>query len=322
MNASLAEFMASSFSLYIIIIGRMCLGKPLPKPVKVKCSYWNINGHNSNIIGNKLSDGQFLNMISACDILGLAELHANEEVCVPGFKLIKQKIRDKKFKGPKIAGGLAIFVKEQIENLVQVIPNNNENSIWIKLGKSVCGEKEDIYIGTYYVSPPNTKNSKNSRPVDFFSEINDEITFFKRKGIVLVQGDLNARIGNENDFIVHDKFDQQLGIENLDNQRMRNSQDQITNTRGKELLDVCKLNDFLIMNGRKIGDIFGSLTSHQWNGSSVVDYFLAPNTFVHNILKFSVGKYIPWISEHCTIHTNILMNRGGQEGNQTPKSDL
>ena len=177
------------------------------------------------------------------------------------------------------------------------------------------------YIGTYYVSPPNSKHSKNSRTVDFFSQINDEITLFKRKGVVLVQGDLNARIGHENYFIVQGKFDQKLGIENLGNQRMRNSQDQITNTRGKELLNVCKLNNFLIMNGRKIGDVFGSLTSHQWNGSSVVDYFLSPNTFAHNILNFSVGKYIPWISDHCPIHTNILMKCGGQGGNQTPKSD-
>ena len=181
---------------------------------------------------------------------------------------------------------------------------------------------DDIYIGTYYVSPTNSKYKNNSRTIDFFTEINDEITFFKRKEVVLVQGDLNARVGQENDFIVHDKFDQELGVKNFENQRMRNSQDKIINTRGKELLDVCKLNDFLIMNGRKVGDIFGNLTSHQWNGSSAVDYFIAPNTFAQNILNFSVGKYIPWISDHCPIYTTILMKHGGSEGIQTPNSDL
>ena len=83
----------------------MCLAKSQPNPVKLKCSYWNINGHNSKTIGDKLSDAQFLNMISDCDIMGLAELHADGEVYVPGFKRIKQKIREKTFKGPKIAGG-------------------------------------------------------------------------------------------------------------------------------------------------------------------------------------------------------------------------
>ena len=52
------------------------------------------------------------------------------------------------------------------------------------------------------------------------------------KGVVLVQGDLNARTGHGNYFIFHDKFDQQFGIENKENQCPRNLQDQITNTRG------------------------------------------------------------------------------------------
>ena len=57
------------------------------------------------------------------------------------------------------------------------------------------------------------------------------------------------------------------------------------------------------MNGGKIGDVFGNL-----NGSSVVDYFLAPNTFTQNILNFSVGKYIPWISDHCPGYPTIALD--------------
>ena len=63
------------------------------------------------------------------------------------------------------------------------------------------------------------------------------------------EGDLNARTGNSKDFIEHDKFDIVIGIENLNNQHIRNSEDMKINTRGKELLDVCRLNDFLILNG-------------------------------------------------------------------------
>ena len=89
---------------------------------------------------------------------------------------------------------------------------------------------------------------------------------------------------------------------------IRNSQDTTKNIRGQELLDVCKVNDLLILNGRKNGDLFGVCTSHQWNGSSVVDYFLSPNRFLHKIPKFSVGKYIPWLSDHCILKTTILIN--------------
>ena len=280
----------------------MCRNKPPQK--QIICSYWNINGYKSKIIGNKLSDPQFLEMVSGTDILGLAEIHAEGEIFVPGFKLKKQKIREKKFKGPKVAGGLALLVREEIDDLVQVIPNMNDDSIWIKLGKRSHDENEEVYIGTYYVSPPS--KSKKSQEFDFFTDFNEEINSFQKKGVVLVQGDLNARTGHDKDFVEYDKFDP-VGVENLCNQHIRNSQDLNTNARGKELLDVCKLNDLLIMNGRKVGDLFGNYTSHQWNGSSVVDYFLAPNNFSQKNLNFSVGDFIPWISDHCPIHTTFIL---------------
>ena len=120
-------------------------------------------------------------MISESDILGLAEIHSEEKVFVPGFNLIKQKIWEKKFKGPKVAGGLAIFVREELVPFVQVIPNTKENSIWIKLGKKSRCEKEEIFIGTFYVSPPN--KSQKAQNIDFFTEFNEEINLFNSKGV-------------------------------------------------------------------------------------------------------------------------------------------
>ena len=257
------------------------------------------------MVGNKLKDPEFLKVIAHSDIVGLVELHADKELFLPGFKSVKQKIREKNFKGPKIAGGIGLFVRNEISHLVQVVPNKNNDSIWIKLKKEIIQETNDVYIGTYYGSPPKRKGDNTS---DFFTCLNEEISMFKKKGVTLVQGDLNARTGNIIDFIAHDKFDPELGIENLNNQHTRNSQDRILNTRGKELLDVCKLNDFLILNGRKIGDLSGSFTSHQWNGSAVVDYFLSQNEFVKNISKLVIGKFIPWLSDHCPLHTTIFFN--------------
>ena len=61
------------------------------------------------------------------------------------------------------------------------------------------------------------------------------------------------------------------------------------------------------MNGRTVGDLSGQYTSHQWNGSSVVDYFIAPNDFAERVIEFSVGEYLPWLSDHCPTHTTIRM---------------
>ena len=112
----------------------------------------------------------------------------------------------------------------------------------------IISTAEDIYLGTFYV---NSQKSGKGKERDFFSSFNEEINTFKSKGIVLIQGDLNARTGNANDFITYHKFDDALGIDNYENQHLRNSQDEIINNRGKELLDVCKLNDLLIANGRR-----------------------------------------------------------------------
>ena len=151
----------------------MCYSKPYQR--RLICSYWNIEGYKSKIVGNKLKDPEFLKLISGSDILGLAELHADKELSIPGFKSVKQKIREKKFKGPKIAGGLGIFVREEIDHLIQVVPNNNDDSIWIKLKKEASNEKEDIYLGTYYVSPYNKKR----KSYDFFTAVNEEVSFFR-----------------------------------------------------------------------------------------------------------------------------------------------
>ena len=123
---------------------------------------------------------------------------------------------------------------------------------------------------------------------DTLKTLSEELLCFNKNGVALVQGDFNARTGAEKDYVQHDKYDENFGIENLTNQHLHNSQDQEVKTRGKELLDICKLNDYLIMNGRTIGDLFGKYTSHQWNGSSVVDYFVAPNKFAKRIAHFKV----------------------------------
>ena len=85
-------------------------------------------------------------------------------------------------------------------------------------------------------------------------------------------------------------------------------------------MDICKFNDLLFLNGRKLGDLSGSFTSHQWNGSAVVDYVLSPNWFIKNIPKFSVGNFIPWLSDHCPLHTTIVFN--GLRDNKAPKNSL
>ena len=151
--------------------------------------YWNVNGYKSKFLGDKFRDQEFLKIIGECDILGIGEIQSEVEVGIEGFICKKHKIREKKSKGPKISGGIGLFVKGHVSHLVEVIPNNNDDSIWVRI-KNEKNSLHDIYLGTFYVSPQ--YQNKND---DFFKNLNDEIEAFSKKGPVLLQGDLNARTG-------------------------------------------------------------------------------------------------------------------------------
>ena len=129
------------------------------------------------------------------------------------------------------------------------------------------------------------------------------------QGEVIVQGDFNARIGDEVDFLAKDKYDDIFGIENQDQNPPRNSEDKKVCERGSLLLDLCRSFDYLVANGRKPGDLFGKFTSMQWNGSAMVDYVVTPISNFHRILEFTVGAFTPCISDHCPLGYKIKLNK-------------
>ena len=144
----------------------MCQGAYLKYKNSLKICFWNIHGAKSKIVSDKLADSEFLKNLKNSDIVALAELHNEEEVALPGYILIKQKNRKKVHRGPKVSGGIAIFVKNYLHKLIHIIPNTNENSIWIKIRqKSNKNKNDDIFIGTYYLSPRNKSNKNN---IDIF----------------------------------------------------------------------------------------------------------------------------------------------------------
>ena len=145
----------------------------------IQICYWNIHGIKSEIIQNKLLDPEFINKLNNSDIVALSELHTEEkELFLPGYKFKKHKIRRKTHKGPKIGGGIAVFVKECISDLVHVVPNTNENSVWVKLkNKSPIGS--DLFIGSYYISPSGKKDK-----FDTFNVLTEETKRFQGKVIL------------------------------------------------------------------------------------------------------------------------------------------
>ena len=61
-----------------------------------------------------------------------------------------------------------------------------------------------------------------------------------------------------------------------------------------------------MLNGRVLGDMFGSYTCHAPNGSSTVDYVLVSNSILDQILYFRVSNFIPTLSDtHCKLEWEL-----------------
>ena len=242
-------------------------------------------------------------MINNFDVIAISELHSKVNIQIPGFHLKKQKFRTKKHKGPKIGGGIAVYVKQDVASNFRLIPNDNVDSIWLKTSLGL-GENE-VRLGFYYCSPE--KKGSNS-----FEVVCEEIEKLNNGKNTYIFGDFNARTKTICENIVQDKMDETLGIQTVMKSKPtpRNSEDQkLVNNRGHEFLDLCRVNDLTIANGRTIGDLFGSYTCHQKKGSSVVDYLITPQGALSNIIEMRVGDYIPLLSDHSPITATIQLNR-------------
>ena len=276
------------------------------RTVPIQISAWNINGYKSRLVNNKLTDALFLKEIENDDIVSLVETHnsnIDDNLSIPGLRRVKVKNRPSST--TKSSGGLAYFAKENIFKSIVPINNTNTDTIWIKLKKDIFDKKRDVYIGTVYLTPYKNNNDSSKKILELF----EEILAFQEKGEVIVQGDFNARTNVDDDTVTIDKYDEDfmIPVDNLaEGIQSRNSEDKVSaDHRGKELLEMCKSLGLLILNGRKVGDIFGAYTSFQWNGNSVVDYVLTSHSLYHSINYFRIGKFVPWLSDHCALRYSL-----------------
>ena len=177
----------------------------------------------------------------------------------------------------------------------------------MKIKKEITGEKKDIYIGTVYLSPYKSKNEN----VKKISNLFEEILVFKGKGEVIIQGDFNARTNIDDDIIKPDKFDDIVILPEL-NIQCRNSEDKVSSDqRGKELVELCKSLNLVILNGMKTGDLFGKCSSFQWNGASVVDYVLTSPSKSNQVEFFKVFVFEETSINEKPEKEGILRGGGG-----------
>ena len=274
-------------------------------PLKIGC--WNIHGHKSSTLGNKLKLSEIIYEISKFDIYGLVETHSEFEsdLELNSFKCYtKHRNRTKN----KLHGGIALYIKNNLLNGTKLIRSNSKNIIWCELDKKFFGLQRNIYLGTVYFSPQAYENAKHE---DYITELENDVAYLSRKGDIIIQGDFNARTGEAQEFITDDAnsaiFHDSLPDDyESDIQIIRQSLDKgNVDKRGTQLIDLCTENNLRILNGRIVGDCKGKKTCFQHGGSSLVDYVITNQNFLKNVRYFKIEDLKPHISDHCQLTYGI-----------------
>ena len=159
----------------------------------------------------------------------------------------------------------------------------------------------------------------NSIDVDFFNLLQNDIDDFHSQGKVMLCGDWNARVGNgaRPDYVVCDRFIDYIDDEDYlpDIPLQRQSMDNVCNSHGLKLLDLCKATSLRIANGRLGNDCpVGTFTYSSRNGCSVIDYLILSQQDFSCINDFQVQSFCEW-SDHAPLSYNVVCRTVSDKSN-------
>ena len=263
----------------------------------LKILSWNIHDIRMKDEGLKTSLKDISELLIVNDIICLQE--TKQSVKIADFRCYNSN------RATSRSGGVCICIKNDISGGVASINTKNcDDVVAIRLKKSFFAMPNDIAIINVYDSPANSSFKKNN--VDDTSTLDKVSSIIQQLNsdteIILV-GDFNARTGIVSD---HDEphFDpHSLGEQDNHNINVpkRSNKDIKLNSNGKPFIEFVKDNELLISNGRTLGDIFGDMTCHKYNGSSVVDYICTSTNIFGNVRTMKVGSFLPY-SDHSPLH--------------------
>ena len=178
----------------------------------------------------------------------------------------------------------------------------------MKLEKRCFGLFKDIYLCAQYIAPRNSPLYTVSEDgQDRHDQLSNDIDIYSALGDVAIIGDLNSRVGLHQETHYDIDIDSQNG--NLAQPAYvnpRNNSDLHVNTHGRKLLQIMTNYDMILANGRICGDMTGNYTCCQYNGSSVVDVFIAQRQLLPLISYFKVLPF-DWYSDHAVISACIAV---------------
>ena len=91
---------------------------------------------------------------------------------------------------------MLIWFKSELTNSTETI-KQGQNSLWLKISKQLISTPQNLFLCATYIPPLESPYFKE----ETFPNLENEISHFQKQGHVIICGDLNARTGDQPDFI-------------------------------------------------------------------------------------------------------------------------
>ena len=158
---------------------------------------------------NKIISPELKSIFQNNDFILMTETWADEfsDLSVDGFKLISLNRTERKLSAKRNSGGIALYIRDSFHKYCTLLEKSGDDIICIKIDKQIFNLSNDLYVCLCYIIP-----SGSSREAFVDSDVLDRLSDFIIKTAnvtndsynLLICGDLNSRIGSEQDFVAFD----------------------------------------------------------------------------------------------------------------------
>ena len=282
----------------------------------ISCIALNVGG-----IESKLIHPEFHKYLSRYDIVCLSETHLSDtdEVNISGFTTFYKN----RLKFKKKSGGLLILIKDELTNHLTIYENVlykekvdpsllryyefvqhdiSKNILLFKLHDHQL--ENDIIFGSVYIEPITSKYFNRNVYID----IQNTLGYFDSDHICLL-GDFNSRTGTLDELLDANEFVDALSENTATpfDVPTRCSQDPTRNQMGTELIELCRTNGYVIINGRMSQDAgIGKVTC---KNVSVVDYAITSLPLLPSVHYFKVHDFDEIYSDvHSAIEIELKVS--------------
>jgi hypothetical protein len=204
--------------------------------------------------------------------------------------------------------GVSVFIRKNIQVNIYEMVSIPECIIILSIGD------KDLLLVATCITPRRVAYHEAC-----YTFILEKINICGNHKKVLVIGDLNARVGEVNEFVPPYDFlnvDPQVNNEVIHKDYdfapapIRRNRDRTVTSSGRKCLDFCKKNSFIILNGPYEGDRKGKKTFKSHKGSSTIDLFISSPEMWADVIELKVieegGMSVQ--SDHCPVHVILNMN--------------